>query len=653
MNASATPTINTVAPGSNVGVQTGNVHNSTIYVVPPDATPEQKYTIGLRSLEAGAPSKARGLIRDAIDHGLDHTEANFHWVLALLSKRTLRDLTSEEHEQIKRLFAALHTYLEDEWRTALEVVFRLLYSPNDSSGATAAAIKDLHALPPGRREMILRHLDLVLTGAKKDSVWEETRREAEESQCGAQRLDRVWAYFHADPIPARTREPDRAEVFTAHYVYAVACTGLFAGAVGYLGWLVLLNTAPSPILAYLVLLAAGSTAGRQGLEWHYRAKRWQARDRQLRSAGRESQPPEGGFARGVDHSFTHYFGTYLPQGLGREHWLSKTAGIRRLLRDEVVEIYRESRIGVRRVDWLIRFMARDVRQRWQAGTLLEYRDRYSVATSTKIWCLLPAAIAVASATVVIAAAFTVNPLGAVLAAVCALAAGWYTAVWWTHILGEKRREREEREEHDQAQSARKTEHQRWKAKLDATRPNEQEMEAWLTYDKTLLLSQALDLYRLPWQDVIAHTFLQTHAPGCKKARRRGGVWRFSKYSIRLFLVTHDGVRDFSADLNFERAHIDWTERRNFRFDAVSSIEVARESTYSYTLKLTLSNGPTTDVGVANSEGVAPEPEEDPDAFSETNLDAAGFTTTLHILEGIAAEGKAWFNRHTVDTPSQR
>jgi hypothetical protein len=648
MNAPAAPTVNTAAPEAFVGVQAASVHDSTVYIVPPDATPEQKYTVGLRCLEAGAPSKARGLIRDAIDLGLDSAEASFHWVLALLSKRTLRDLTSEEHEQLKRLSATLRTYPEDEWRVALDAVCRLLSTPDHSSGATTAAINDLHALPPRRRATILRHLDLVLTGAKKDGVWEESRRRAEESRCAGQRLDRVWAYFHADPVPARAREPDTAKVVTTHYVHAVVTVGLFAATVGHLGWLVLLHASALPVLAYLVMVAAGSTAARQGLDWRYRTQRWQARNRQLREAGRESQAPEGGFARGVDHSFTHYFGTYRPSGLGREQWLSRSAGIRRLLRDEVVEIYRESRVGVRRVDWLIRFMAREVRRRWQAGTLLEYRDRYTVPTSAKTRCLVLAATAGAAAAVVVATAFTASPMWAVLTTLLALVSGRYAAVHWSHILGERRREREETDERDEAKAAREAEHLRWKAKLDATRPHEQEMETWLAHDKTILLGEALDLYRLPWQDVIAHTFLQTHAPGCKKARQRGGAWRYSRYAIRLFLVTHDGVRDFSAELDFERARLTWTERRNFRFDAVSSIEVIRHDTDSYTLKLTLSNGPTRDVGIANAEGIDPAPEEDLEAFSEINLDAAGFTTTLHILEGIAAEGKAWFNRRRVD-----
>ena len=38
------------------------------------------------------------------------------------------------------------------------------------------------------------------------------------------------------------------------------------------------------------------------------------------------------------------------------------------------------------------------------------------------------------------------------------------------------------------------------------------------------------------------------------------------------------------------------------------------------------------------------PGDDSSMFARMNLDTAGFTHTLHILEGIAAEGKGWIDR---------
>jgi hypothetical protein len=116
--------------------------------------------------------------------------------------------------------------------------------------------------------------------------------------------------------------------------------------------------------------------------------------------------------------------------------------------------------------------------------------------------------------------------------------------------------------------------------------------------------------------------------------------------MRLFLITQDGVREISAELDFERAEFNGQERNNFRFDAVSSVHVIQTGDFEYTLGLTLTNGPTRKIRVTDPEGYQPDPSESPDAFSKINLDAAGFAHTLHILEGIAAEGKGWIKPAT-------
>jgi hypothetical protein len=139
-------------------------------------------------------------------------------------------------------------------------------------------------------------------------------------------------------------------------------------------------------------------------------------------------------------------------------------------------------------------------------------------------------------------------------------------------------------------------------------------------------------------------FLQTPAKHRKRARVSGGTWRYSKYDIRLFLITQDGAHEVSTELDFEQASLNGQERNNFRFDAVSSVHVHKTGAFSYTLELTLMNGPTSSIRVTDPEVPQPDPGENPDTFSERDLDAAGFTHTLRILEGIAAEGKSWIDR---------
>ncbi|GGI92245.1 hypothetical protein GCM10011581_31770 [Saccharopolyspora subtropica] len=637
-------TTNTAGPGATVGIQAEEVHNSTVYQVLPDAPPHQKYALGVRFLEDGLPTQARKHIAEAIAHEYDNAEVRFHWMLAMLSKRSHRDLTPAERAQLEDQANVLHKYPDNEWKRALEAICELLDSQLGAQDDPALALEKLHALPSRQRDKIIRHLDLVLTGGVKDGLWAEARQAAEDARLSADRLDRVWAYFELDPIRPRARKPAEEATTFADRLRAVLWSCLFAVAVGHLGWLVVVHASPLPILAYLVALVAGYVGARNGLEWRYRTERLHAKDRDYFGHSQINRAPEGGFANRVDHSFTYYFTKYAPKGANRDAWLAETAGIRNTLRDEIVELYREERVKIGQVNWLIRYLARDVRDRWEAGTLLEYRERYRTRPSTKLWCFLSLAALIAATVKVIDAAAQEDLLAAVIATLVALLSGRFATMQWLQIASERRRFADEYREHDEQLELRHAEYLCWKNKLDSTRPSEGEMETWLTCDKTMILDVALRHYRLAWRDIIAHAFLQTPARYYKRARVSGGPWRYSKYDIRLFLITHDGVREVATELDFERGSRNGEERNNFRFDAVSSVHVASTGGSSYTLELTLMNGPTRNIRVIDLNMEASDPAEDTSEFIRINLDSAGFAHTLHILEGIAAEGKNWIDR---------
>ncbi|QVJ00791.1 hypothetical protein KGD82_20220 [Nocardiopsis eucommiae] len=74
-----------------------------------------------------------------------------------------------------------------------------------------------------------------------------------------------------------------------------------------------------------------------------------------------------------------------------------------------------------------------------------------------------------------------------------------------------------------------------------------------------------------------------------------------------------------------------------------------ESSRRYTLNITLTNGPTREIPVSDIPTLDTVEEAPQSESSEINLDAAGFSHTLHILEGMAAEGKSWFER-AMDPP---
>ncbi|MBV2365464.1 hypothetical protein [Streptomonospora nanhaiensis] len=640
MNESAVN--NTTGENANVGIQAGAVHNSTVYQVLPDSPPSRKYQVGVRFLENGAPTRARGLIEEAIAHGHDGGEVRFHWVLAMLSKRSYRDLAPEERAALGRVSGRVHTYAADDWRRALKAICDLLDCLSDSGGDPGLALKELQNLPALQRDKIIRHLDLVLTGGMKDSLWVQTRQAAEENRLGRDRLKRVWAYFEPDPAGARARHPEGSRATPGDRLCAVAWSVLFTLAAGYMGWSVLTHAGLVPDLAYLVALAAGVIAARSGIEWHYRVGRLRDKDLEYIETRRNSRAPEGGFANRVDHAFEYYFTKYAPDR--RAAWLAETAGIRGTLRDEVAEIYREERVSADKVRWLIRYLVRDVRRRWLAGRLLEHRAYYKVTATTKARFLASSAALAAAAVSVAVATVQEAPLPGAAAVAAAVVGARFAAPLWLLVFGERRRVVEDEAEYSLTLAEREEEHARWKAKLETTRPSEMEMEEWLNCDKTLILDRALRHYRLAWRDILAYALLQTPAKGCKRAQLQSGPWRYSKYEIRIYLVTHDGVREVTTELDFEKAETMGQERDNFRFESVSSVHVSESDDHSYTLNLTLMNGPAKEILVTGPNAQEPDAGESPGEQSQVNLDAAGFGHTLRILEGIAAEGKMWIGR---------
>ncbi|MDV6011972.1 hypothetical protein [Haloechinothrix sp. LS1_15] len=643
-NNSEAATTNAAGAGSTIGIQANEVRDSTVYQVLPDMSPSRKYEVGLRYLEDGVPSRARELIHEAIAHGHENGEVRFHWMLAMLSKRSYRDLAPSDREKLSDVSTTLHKYDDDEWKHALGTICELLSCLNDPRGDPRLALEKLHAVSSDQRDKIVRHLDLVITGGMKDALWADTRRAAANGRLGGNRLDRVWAYFYPDPIDARTRRPTTIATSAVDRNLAMMWSGVFAIAIGYLGWSVLAQASMAPILAYLGAIASGFLGARTGYEWRYRTSRLHAKEQEFFGRRRINRAPDGGFTRKVERSFEYYFNKYVPPDADRDEWLARTAGIRNTLRDEVSEIYRESRVDIARVNWLIRHLVNDIKKRWKSGTLFDFYETYRTALSTKLWCVLAVTAFIPTSMTVVIMAIQSHPLTAALATLVALTTGRTVAVRWMSIVSEKRRFAEECREYQRNQEERQAAYQRWKKRLKSTRPSEQEMETWLNCDKTALLDDALLHYGLAWRDIIAHTFLQVPTPYCKRTRVKGGPWRYSKYDLRLFLITDDGVREFGTELDFERASFHGLERNNFRFDAVSSVHVTHTSERSYTLNLTLMNGPTRSIRVTDPIVPQPDSDEDPDAFAQMNLDAAGFTHTLHILEGIAAEGKGWIDR---------
>ncbi|MFE3932906.1 hypothetical protein ACFXPJ_03655, partial [Streptomyces goshikiensis] len=370
------------AYNSTIGIQAETVHDSTIYFVHPDASPQEKYRVGVQLLEDGIPSRAREMITDAIAHGHDGTEIRFHWVLAMLSARTHHDLTTEEIGQLRYTSGLVRTYAEDEWKEALRVTFDLLAVLSTTGSETGPVLKQLQDLPLRQHDAILRHLDVMLSGGLKDDLWAETLGRARAERFGNDRVQRVWAYFAAAPIGARAVPPRPSTAAAAKASLPVrAVLFVISGA---LLWGLALITDPAQAIVELpVALGAGLTAVRFGVRW------WGREPGPGLTAGAHGPHPvdpafaEEGFTKHVRHSFDYYFSVRRPHGFTSDAWLAHTVQIRSSLAAEIAYLYRESRIGVERVEWLIRYLAEDARNRHNNGTLFDQHRQDQTPGRTK------------------------------------------------------------------------------------------------------------------------------------------------------------------------------------------------------------------------------------------------------------------------------
>jgi hypothetical protein len=84
------------------------------------------------------------------------------------------------------------------------------------------------------------------------------------------------------------------------------------------------------------------------------------------------------------------------------------------------------------------------------------------------------------------------------------------------------------------------------------------------------------------------------------------------------------------------------------------VQVTENADVGYDLELVLTNGPARKIRVKDADAHQLAPDESAQEISEISLSAAGSTHTFRLLEGIAADGKDWIERHNPDglTPFQ-
>ncbi|MEU7676779.1 hypothetical protein AB0C42_18445 [Micromonospora taraxaci] len=647
-----TPTATNVAQGdAHVDVQAGVVHGDiNFYRVPPGSSPEEEFILALKYLDGRVRDQARTLIEKAVARGYVTTEVQFYRLIALLSGRTLRQLSDEELDQLTAICAGLpHLDDHDEWAAGLKVIIHHLLAPV-SATETDLVVKEIDALNQRQREGIYGHLEALLDGAMQEKMWRKSIALANSQRTARDRHNRVWKFFHPTPAQPRTLQVQPAFVPLGDRLRVGAGAAVFALAVVQVILLVEEHGTLDPFLGMFAGLIGLATFCVGGADRYYRGTRLRAKEAQIRPPQqRRREAPPRGFARSVDRLFDRYFGRYVPEGTDRTYWRTQTAGIQRYLRDEVVELYREQRIDADRIAWLVRHLVGRVRSQWEQDTLTAHRQLLRVPARTKALCVGGIALLAAGSLWVVPAVLDSAPLSGAGWLLLAAASAVPAVRSLFRIVAERRRAADDQAERDDKEAARWAAYHRWCHEL-SDKPSDTEMAAWLESDRKVLVDQAMQQYRLHPSHVIAHAFIEAPAPSCRKARYPQGPWRYSRYRLLLFLLTDDGVRQVNIDLDFETVASCTTQRLNYRFDAVAAVRIDGIATQQQTFELTLFNGEPISVRVSEPDNDALQQDENATKIAELSLDAAGLSHTLHVLEGVAAEGKEWVKhrRHRAD-----
>jgi len=218
--------------GDSATVQQLIGHQSNTFNYNQDS-PTELFAAAREYLGINAPRRAAELLERAMTCGLNSSELAYYWQLALLADRPFDHLSQSEHDKIIEAHGRAKNYAADEWTAATEVVVDLLHCyTNRLSGKGFnedlfdRSMCNFNALPPARREEMIRHVSALLEGAKSDRLDQEQRDQIRLHRMGEDRRRRVPLFFDPDPARPRLRPTAPPAVSTTTWVALGLGTGL-------------------------------------------------------------------------------------------------------------------------------------------------------------------------------------------------------------------------------------------------------------------------------------------------------------------------------------------------------------------------------------------------------------------------------------------
>jgi len=657
----------------NIGKQV-LIENKT-YQVNPQASFEERLAAAERMLRGGVVTSARELLRDLITSPQSSNKVVYYYLVAVLSGRTVDHLSDDEFRTINGQAQLTKDRPRDEWTEALETVEMMVANSTqqaaDESQISIHRILDrFQKLDSKRREEIIRHLDMILSGQLQDLLDAKLAGEISTQRMGDGRRDRVWMFF--EPIPLAPQPmpvaPEKSRLD------AWIRLGLGLAAVGGGVALALLTAGRQSLggsaLVTLLWLAGGAGIALFGPRHDWMRRRLARSEREFSSyadtlpAGWSAPQP---FSSVLERLVSDSFASFRPrERLSDVQWAGLTVGIRATLRRDLTLLYGYPDADVARIRWLVRWYAWRAADQWRRGKLAEFRERLRVPFSVRVgvssgWT----AFHIATVTAVILGMFAI-PWHALLAAMLLVTGEW---VSWKALLtlqSERIRYAEESRESTARLAAERTEFGRWSQVL-ADRPSDEEMARWLDYDKVFIRMEVMRDYGLSNRDVITHVLMTQEAPDALRARVLHGPPRYSKYEMILFLLSQRGVRQVAMSMDFATGTLSNESRQTFRYDMIESVRVdefglrlsdgqrkllspqeagafgphVNKLVTRQAFNLNLAGGREINVLVENFEKGFLGPEENLARLRQLALSSSGISSAIRILESVSADGRDW------------
>lgn len=608
-------------------------------------TNEELYERGENNLLRGAAEEARDLIWQAMMRGHQANRVLFHWLLAMLSGRTLKEFSPAEVRRLKEMRPRYTTAAGNAWAPGIHILSRLfdlaipelaVGDPYASQTDLPTLRKELKGLPLDQQDLIRPHLEQFLVGPELNELWKEEVARAWVQRTEGSRSDRAWMYYQPVPKHVTLSHPPPPNVDQRRLYRSGA---LFGAALCFVGVELMWHGAVTGLASFVVAITGGLIAAEAELRLRSASQR--------RRLERPTRIPvtDQDLMEQVRKLFERYIRKYEPDKEKRASFKSSCAERVEAGCAEIADLCLRGNTSPGEIRWLVRLRSCQLLRAWRQGTMsrpyLMRHLRPRVVAARRFGLAL--LVLGGSWTVITLRASLIPDVAGVVAVLLGAVAAWRR--WMTDSL-ELARFRTESEQRNRRQDDIDGAFTRWSRRLEA-RPSDKEMGAWFAADRAVLLDTALDHFDLQRSKLVMHALLDERAPWARAGRSEGGPAMYEKYQLLIFLLVNEGVRLVKASLNLVTADFVIRERRDFRYDSIVAVRVTPAAGGREDFELQLTSGDPVTLKARNTIPTAASSASGAvTSDDDLPLKAASTASTLRLLEGIAAEGQTWLTERT-------